>query len=198
MGHGQPHLYKTSKEKANANCAKSRCSYYKQKVALAPSHKGSNSWYRADKSKYEMVTWKLMCNRSGLLNDAAMDKEVMSTLVISLVTATGKHFDSFIKASLQHYFNLLCLQYKVNYQTEIFSDDLKEIRAFHAIMEQCNMAILQLAGVRKELCASQNRERQDQETLKCLEELECYTLIRKAEVIEMQHNHQLMYQSLPY
>ncbi len=65
-------------------------------------------------------------------------------------------------------------------------------------MERCNAAILQLAGVGRELRASQDRERQVQETLKCLEELECYASIGKAEVIEMQRNRQLMYQSLPY
>lgn len=85
-----------------------------------------------------------------------------------------------------------------DYRVDTFTDAILDICALHTTLERCHAAILNMAGVGKELGVAETTGREVLETLKCLEELECYASIGKAEVIEMQTTNQLMFQSINY
>ncbi|KAF4584626.1 hypothetical protein EYR38_001861 [Pleurotus pulmonarius] len=190
-GRGRPRLYKTPEEKADANRAKSKRSYYKKKAALA-SNPNRSSRFRAEKS------------RTTLLEGAVEDKTRISSDPTdlkgwtSLTTRTGREFHSLTKNNIGLYFDSLYNRYTNNYRTDVFSDAVIEIRVFHNTMARCHHAILNSAGVGKELRVAQDIGDAVYKALRCAEELECYASIGKAEIIEMQSTKQLMFQSLEY
>ncbi|KAF9490906.1 hypothetical protein BDN71DRAFT_1510817 [Pleurotus eryngii] len=191
MPRGRPRLYKTPEEQANTNRAKSKRSYYKKKAALASNHKRSPR-FRAEQSKTTLL--------EGAVKDKARVSSDPTDLKgwTSLAARTGKEFNSLTKNSVRLYLDSLYNHYTNNYRTDIFSNAVIEMQALHKTMERCHHAVLNLAGVGKELRVVQEIGGGVHEALKCLEELECYASFGKAEIIEMQRTKQLMFQSLNY
>lgn len=89
-------------------------------------------------------------------------------------------------------------RYSKNYRVDTFTSAVIEFAALHTTMERCHHAILNLAGVGKQLRVAEDEGKVIREALMCVEELECYASLGKAEVIEMQSTNQLMFQSLSY
>ncbi|KAF4597824.1 hypothetical protein EYR38_006215 [Pleurotus pulmonarius] len=187
MGRGRPRLYKTPEEKAAANREKSKRCYDKRKRAAQSSQRLR---YHADIPNNKPL--------KGATHDTIIPRadpaDVPSCSL--LIARLEQQFKSLAGNSVYHYIDSLYQEYTRKYWPEVFSNALLEVQSLHKRMERCQHIILQLKGVGEEYERAEMVRKEMNNALKCLDELECYAAIGKAEVIESYDKCELMYQSL--
>ncbi|KAF4569575.1 hypothetical protein EYR36_009372 [Pleurotus pulmonarius] len=187
MGRGRPRLYNTPEEKAAANREKSKRCYHKRKIAAQSSRRPR---YRADIPQNKPI--------KGATRDThppgADPVDVPSCSL--LIARLEQKFKSLTNNSVYNYVDSLYQEYTLKYWPEVFSDALLEVQSLHKRMERCQHILLQLKGVGEEYKRAEKVRKEMNDALKCLDELECYAAIGKAEVIDSYSKCELMYQAL--
>ncbi len=117
---------------------------------------------------------------------------------VALVRSTDDDFRLLTGDSTRRLLEFLYKQYTKNNHVDTFKETTIEVQALSNTIQRCEDALLRLAGVGKEFRAAEMVGKAIREAQHCLEEVECYASIGKAEIREAHEAADLMFQSLLY
>ncbi len=114
---------------------------------------------------------------------------------MALMSKTSAEFTTLTRGCSRSYVEGLYHRYVLSRRTEHFSDALLSLEALRKTVLRCHNAVLQLAGVGKELRKVQVLDKDIGEVLSSLEDLLCYAIEGYSEATEMYAKGRLMYQT---